>query len=227
MTIHRSDPAYAFPSVDEADENGFLAYGGDLSPERLIAAYESGIFPWYEESQPILWWCPPKRMVLFPDRFKYSKSLRQIVRSGKFELAIDHNFKEVIHQCAITKRVGQLGTWITPEMKREYGHLHRLGFAHSFEAYQNGELVGGLYGVALGKAFFGESMFTSVSNASKVAFQSMVSFLQQNDFHLIDCQLHTAHLQSLGAEEIERSQYMQHLQKALDHPDLSGKWKQM
>jgi len=223
-TKSRTDEAYAFPSVDQADEQGFLAYGRDLSPERLISAYESGIFPWYEEGQPILWWSPPQRMVLYPDGFRISRSLKQTLRSGKFELRIDTAFEQVIEACAIIERDGQTGTWITPEMTQAYKHLHDLGFAHSFESYVDNELVGGLYGVSLGQTFFGESMFSRISDASKVAFAALVSFAKTKGFAFIDCQLYTEHLASLGAVEIPREQFQHELKSALAAEDLTGKW---
>jgi len=220
----RSDEAYAFPSVDLADEQGFLAYGGDLSPERLISAYESGIFPWYEEGQPILWWAPPERMILKPGEMKVSKSLRQTLRSMKFEVRIDSSFEDVIDHCARVKRQGQNGTWITPEMKQAYVRLYKLGIAHSFESYKDGQLVGGLYGISLGKAFFGESMFSLESDASKVAFHALSEFTKRKGFEIIDCQLYTDHLASLGADTIARDDFIDLLKQALAHPDHQGKW---
>ncbi|NQV54188.1 MAG: leucyl/phenylalanyl-tRNA--protein transferase [Flavobacteriales bacterium] len=223
-TKSRSDEAYAFPAVDQADEQGFLAYGGDLSPERLISAYESGIFPWYEEGQPILWWSPPQRMVLYPDNFRVSRSLKQTLRSGKFEIRIDTAFERVIEACAAIERDGQAGTWITPEMVQAYKHLHHLGFAHSFECYAENELVGGLYGLSLGKTFFGESMFSRTNDASKVAFSALVSFAKKEGFSFIDCQLYTEHLASLGAVEMPRAQFQQELKSALAAEYLIGNW---
>lgn len=215
---------FTFPPPEEADENGLLAYGGDLSPERLITAYESGVFPWFEDGQPILWWNPPKRMVLYPSEFKLSKSMRQKLNKEHFEFKIDTNFEQVIQQCAKVPRKDQAGTWITDEMMDAYTTLHRLGFAHSFETYLNNELVGGLYGISLGRAFFGESMFSIVSDSSKAAFYSLTQFAQKHDFTFIDCQLHTSHLASLGAREINRSQYLEELNLAIDHPDLQQNW---
>lgn len=215
---------FAFPPPEEADENGLLAYGGDLSPERLISAYESGVFPWFEAGQPILWWNPPQRMILYPDDFKLSKSLNQKLKKGVFESKIDVNFEQVILNCAEVPRKDQAGTWITNEMITAYSELHKLGFAHSFESYFNGQLVGGLYGISLGKVFFGESMFSIVSDASKAAFYALAQFALNHDFAFIDCQLHTTHLESLGAKEIDRNQYLRELNAALQHRDLTQKW---
>ena len=218
---------FTFPSPEEADENGLLAYGGDLSSERLITAYESGIFPWYELGQPILWWNPPKRMILYPNEFKLSKSLKQKLNKKRFELKIDKAFEEVIQQCAAAPRKDQDGTWITNEMQKAYISLHNLGFAHSFEAYVNDELVGGLYGISLGRAFFGESMFSNVSDSSKATFYHLTQFALKNDFDFIDCQLYTSHLSSLGAKEIDRAQYLEELTRALDHQDLNHNWSNL
>jgi leucyl/phenylalanyl-tRNA---protein transferase len=215
---------FTFPPPEEADENGLLAYGGDLSPERLISAYEAGVFPWFEDGQPILWWNPPMRMVLYPSEFKLSKTMRQKLKKEHFEFKIDTNFEQVIQQCAKVPRKDQAGTWITDEMMDAYTTLHRIGFAHSFETYLNNELVGGLYGISLGRAFFGESMFSIVSDSSKAAFYSLTQFAQKHHFTFIDCQLRTSHLTSLGAREIDRSQYLEELNLAIDHPDLQQNW---
>jgi leucyl/phenylalanyl-tRNA--protein transferase len=220
----RSSPAYAFPPIEQADENGLLAYGGDLSPERLISAYESGVFPWYEEGQPILWWSPPQRMLLFPERFKVRKSFKQVLRNKGFDWTVDQAFEEVIEQCATVDRKDQESTWITEAMNRAYVRLHTLGFAHSFETWYKGKLVGGLYGICLGRVFFGESMFSTESDASKFAFYWLSQFALNSNIEFIDCQLYTDHLASLGAEEITRSEYMQLLQDALTHPDQIGHW---
>lgn len=223
MQQHRS-PVYSFPPVETADDNGLLAYGGDLAPERLIAAYESGIFPWFDADQPILWWSPPKRMVLIPGQMRISKSLKQTINRHTFNITIDRQFGEVIRHCASTKRKSQAGTWISKDMIAAYETLHEMGFAHSFESWFDGKLVGGLYGVSLGSAFFGESMFSEVSNASKVAFHSLHQFTLDHHFTMIDCQLHTSHLESLGAKEMHRTQFMNLLHTALGQTDLRGKW---
>lgn len=201
-----------FPPVKYADEDGLLAVGGDLSPERLLLAYNSGIFPWFSEGQPILWWSPDPRFVLFPQELLVSKSMQKVIRRGEFEITMNTDFAGVIEHCARVKRKGQRGTWITDEMKRAYIHLHQLGHALSVEARQNGELVGGLYGVKVlgsrGAVFCGESMFSLVPNASKAAFTTL---LQMQQFAIIDCQVYTEHLESLGARMISRDEYLKYL----------------
>ncbi|MBT3647786.1 MAG: leucyl/phenylalanyl-tRNA--protein transferase [Flavobacteriales bacterium] len=217
-------PSLEFPPVELADDNGLLAYGGDLTIERLVSAYESGVFPWYEATQPILWWAPPKRMVLYPQELKMSKSLAQSIRNRGFELRIDTAFSNMIELCAETPRSGQNGTWLTEEMQKAYVKLHDEGFAHSFEIWRDDELVGGLYGLCLGKAFFGESMFSKARDASKVAFYHLSEFSKKHDIKFIDCQLHTTHLESLGAKEVARKQFMKELKEALAYPDRCEKW---
>ena len=198
-----------FPQVDLADEDGFLAIGGDLSSERLILAYKNGIFPWFSLGEPILWWSPNPRFVLFPEKLKVSKSMKQVLRKSDFEITINQDFENVIHACAKTKRNGEHGTWITKAMIDAYINLHHLGFATSVEVWLHNQLVGGLYGVDLGNGVFcGESMFSIMSNASKVGF---IKFIQNTNYKLIDCQVYTEHLESLGAEEIERSEFMKNL----------------
>jgi leucyl/phenylalanyl-tRNA--protein transferase len=203
----------AFPAVEEADSDGLLAVGGDLSTERLILAYQSGIFPWYSDGQPILWWSPDPRMVLFPSEFRVSKSLKKLVDRGTFDLSRNRCFDQVIHACATTFRKGQGGTWITPAMEAAYSRLHRAGRAISWEVYQDGVLVGGLYGVDLPeyKIFCGESMFSHVPNASKVAFYHLVEDLKAQGYRLIDCQQPTPHLASLGARAIPRREFLDFL----------------
>lgn len=202
-----------FPSAENATAEGLVAYGGDLSPERLIAAYSRGIFPWYDDSQPILWWSPDPRMVLFPENLKVSKSMKQLLKKETFRVTFDNAFSEVLDQCATVKRKGQWGTWITNEMKQAYINLHRLGVARSVEVWRENELVGGLYGIYLEdkKIFCGESMFAKVSNASKYGFIHLVKKLQTEGVKLIDCQIHTPHLESLGAGEIPRSVFLEYL----------------
>ena len=202
-----------FPPVEDADENGLLAIGGDLTPARLILAYRSGIFPWFNEADPICWWSPDPRFVLYPSQLKISKSMQQVVKKQTFQFSTNKAFKAVIHACSTTPRNGQDGTWITNEMQDAYIHMHQLGYAHSAEAWLNDELVGGLYGIRLGNVFYGESMFSHVSNASKFAFIQYVQMLQKENVQLIDCQLHTQHLESLGATMIPRKTFMQHLQQ--------------
>jgi len=202
-----------FPPVEDANAEGLLAVGGDLSAERLMLAYMSGIFPWFNEGSLILWWSPDPRMVLFPERLKISKSMRKVLNNKQFSLTKNTCFEEVIDQCAMAKREGQEGTWITYEMKEAYLKLHKMGYAKSYEVWEDGKLVGGLYGIDLGHIFCGESMFSLVSNASKFAFIKLVVELQQKKYRLIDCQLYTKHLESLGAEEIPRAEFMQILKE--------------
>ena len=197
-----------FPDVTEADRDGILAVGGDLSPERLLLAYQSGIFPWFDSDDPILWWAPHQRMVLFPDELVVSKSMRSILRKEIFTVTFNKDFRGVISNCSQIRRNGQRGTWISDEMIEAYVKLHEMGQAKSVEVWQNNELVGGLYGIDLGTIFCGESMFSKVSNASKVAFITLVENLKIRKYKLIDCQVHNDHLESLGAREIERAELM-------------------
>jgi leucyl/phenylalanyl-tRNA---protein transferase len=214
-----------FPDPGTADENGVLAVGGELSPEFLISAYAQGVFPWFNEGEPYFWWCPDPRLVLFPQKFKVSKSLRQKIRSNQLEIRIDENFRSVIQNCSAIRRFGQSGTWITQEMIKAYCKMHKLGLAHSFETYKDGELVGGLYGVSLGRAFFGESMFYKVPDASKVALYYLVQFCIEHDFQFIDAQQSTPHMKRLGAEEISREEFLSILKTALESETMQGKWK--
>ena len=213
-----------FPDPSMAEDEGLLAVGGDLSAKRLLLAYSQGIFPWYSDSDTILWWSPDPRMIVLPNEFKPSKSLRQTLRTKGFEVKFDQAFEQVIYACSNVKREGEGGTWITEEMKSAYNHLHELGFAHSVETYQDGTLVGGLYGVSLGKAFFGESMFHYRRDASKVAFYFLVKRLVEWDFHLIDSQVETMHLKSLGGRLIPRKEFLRFLSSSLKHPSIIGKW---
>ena len=196
-----------FPPVEKAAADGLLAFGGDLSTERLLLAYRSGIFPWFNEDEPPLWWCPDPRCVIFPDELYISKSMQQLLKRKTFTITINQNFSAVIQQCAATRQQ-QEGTWITTEIEKAYTELHRLGHAVSIEAWQQGELVGGLYGIRMGRLFFGESMFSKVSNASKYAFISYVQQLKKEGVVLIDCQIYTAHLESLGARMIPRDEFL-------------------
>ncbi|MHA7056592.1 leucyl/phenylalanyl-tRNA--protein transferase [Aquimarina sp. M1] len=202
-----------FPTVEAADEDGLLAIGGDLSISRLLRAYHSGIFPWYNEGQPILWFSPDPRMVLFPDDLKISKSMRQILRKNSFEVTFNQDFEQVIGHCATISRPDQYGTWITSEMQDAYIKLHKIGYAISTEVWKGSTLVGGLYGIWLDeqKVFCGESMFSKVSNASKYGFIKLIEFLQEKGIKLIDCQMHTDHLASFGAKEIARDAFMEFL----------------
>lgn len=202
------DDEIIFPDPNLASQDGLLAIGGDLSVERLLLAYNHGIFPWFLEGEPIMWWSPNPRFVLFPDKLKISKSMQQVLRSNKFEVTTNKDFENVIRNCQHTKRTGQNSTWITEDIIFSYTELHKLGVAHSVEVWENKKLVGGLYGLIMGKCFFGESMFSTVSNASKTGFISFVKQLQAQDFQLIDCQIHSEHLESLGAEMITRKKFL-------------------
>jgi leucyl/phenylalanyl-tRNA--protein transferase len=198
-----------FPPVSETDSHGILAIGGDLSPERLVLAYKSGIFPWFEEGEPIFWWSPNFRMVLFPEELVVSKSMRNILNRNIFTVTFNRNFREVISNCQKTKRDGQNGTWITNDMIEAYCKLNELGIAKSVEVWQNDELAGGLYGIDLGHVFCGESMFSKVSNASKVAFITLVNYLKSANYKVLDCQVYNEHLESLGCREIDRTDFME------------------
>lgn len=198
-----------FPDVSLASKEGIIAIGGDLSPERLLLAYKSGIFPWFDNEEPVIWWSPDPRFVLFPNKLKVSKSMKQVLRNKDFVVTINKDFEAVIDECSLIKRDGQKGTWITQNMKDAYINLHKLGYAKSIEVWLDDQLVGGLYGVDLDNGVFcGESMFSKVSNASKVGF---ITFLQNTDYKLIDCQIYTNHLDSLGAEDISRSEFLNFL----------------
>ena len=225
MPIYRLLDELVFPPPEYADPSGLLAVGGDLSNERLLEAYRLGIFPWYSEDQPILWWSPDPRLILELNDFKLSRSLRKIIKRGIFRVTFDRAFEEVIRACASVPREGQHGTWITPEMQEAYIDLHGLGYAHSVESWFEEKLVGGLYGVSLGEAFFGESMFHRVSDASKVALAMLVGKLKSWNFHFIDSQMTTEHMLRLGAKEMPRRVFLKRLKSALDHPTKRGKWR--
>lgn len=197
-----------FPPVSEASPEGIVAIGGDLSTERLLLAYKNGIFPWFEADEPILWWSPPERMVVNPKDYKVKKSLRNIINRNIFTVTFNQCFEEVIVQCQQAKRSGQQGTWITADMIKAYNELHEKGFAKSVEVWLNNELVGGLYGVDLGTVFCGESMFSKVPNASKVAFAKLIDYLREHNYTLLDCQVHNDHLEKLGAFEITRDSFL-------------------
>lgn len=201
--------ALFFPPIDQANRDGILAIGGDLSPERLQLAYQSGIFPWFEDGEPIIWWSPNPRMVLFLDELIVSKSMRNILNRDSFKVTFNQDFRAVISNCQKIKRDGQNGTWITNEMIDAYCNLHELGIAKSVEVWQNDTLVGGLYGIDLGHVFCGESMFSNVSNASKVAFIALVNHLKNENYKLLDCQVYNPHLESLGCREIARNEFME------------------
>ena len=224
MPIFRLVDDVVFPPPDYADPSGLLAVGGDLSSERLLEAYRAGIFPWYSDDQPILWWSPDPRFVLELDEFNISRSLRKTLQRKIFQVTFDRVFEEVIAACSAAPREGQRGTWITPEMRDAYLDLHGLGYAHSVETWFGGKLVGGLYGVSLGKAFFGESMFHYKSDASKVALATLVEKLKNWGFHFIDSQMTTEHMMNLGAKEVPRRIFLKRLQSALRHATKRGKW---
>ncbi|MEM6345473.1 MAG: leucyl/phenylalanyl-tRNA--protein transferase [Bacteroidota bacterium] len=224
-------PVYAltedifFPPPQLANPEGILAVGGDLRPERLLLAYHMGIFPWYSEYEPIVWWSPDPRCVLETAQLKVSKSMRQILRRNQFQVSFDQAFGTVIQECRKIKRKGQHGTWITDEMEEAYCSLHDMGFAHSVEVWENEQLVGGLYGVSVGRCFFGESMFSRVSNASKTGFITLVKHLQKAGFNWIDCQIYNDHLGSLGASEISREAFLRRLADDIKQDTLQGNWE--
>lgn len=213
-----------FPNTKRTNNEGILAVGGDLSISRLLEAYKNGIFPWYNEGSEILWWSPDPRFVLFTDELHVSKSMRQVINSKIFKVTYDTAFEYVIRNCKTSYRNGQDGTWITDEMEEAYSKLHHLGHAHSVEVWQNNILVGGLYGVSLGKVFFGESMFTKVSNASKFGFILLVNALKEKGFKMIDSQDYTAHLESLGAREIPRNEFEDYLKRGVKQEGRIGYW---
>jgi leucyl/phenylalanyl-tRNA---protein transferase len=214
MSLFALDKELLFPPVNLAEPDGLLAIGGDLSPERLLLAYSSGIFPWYE-GEYILWWCPDPRFVLLPHELKVNKNIERLLNKNAFLFTINKAFKEVIHHCKKIKRPGQEGTWITDEVEKAYCRMHELGYAHSAEVWKEDELVGGLYGIKLGKVFFGESMFSKVSNASRFTFAKYISQLTEEGIELIDCQVYTEYLESFGARMIPRKEFIQQLQNLL------------
>ncbi len=224
MPIFRLPREVAFPDPALAEPDGLLAVGGDLSPARLLEAYALGIFPWFDEENPILWWSPDPRLVLEPAALHVPRSLARALRRGAFRVTADTAFERVIRRCAERERPGQRGTWITPGMVEAYLELHRLGYAHSFEAWAGDALAGGLYGVSLGAAFFGESMFADAPDASKVAFVRAVEWLRAQGVTLVDCQVRTEHLVRFGAREIPRAWFLSRLGTALERPTLRGCW---
>jgi len=223
MPVYLLSDEIAFPSPQLAEE-GLLAVGGDLSRKRLLLAYRMGIFPWYSKYEPILWWSPDPRLVMYPGELRVSKSLQKTIKKGLFKITMDQAFEVVINACAHSRTSADEGTWIVEEMVDAYCDLHESGFAHSVEAWQEDRLAGGLYGVSLGRCFFGESMFTHISNASKVAFVALVKHLQALNFDLIDCQVSTPHLLRFGAREIPRARYLNELKKSLKPATLKGRW---
>jgi len=222
--VYRLPAEPVFPDPGEAEPDGLLAVGGDLSPARLLAAYASGIFPWFDAGSPILWWSPDPRVVLRPGWLHVPRSLQRTQRRGRYAVRADTAFGQVIRRCAEVRRPGQRGTWITPPMVAAYERLHAVGLAHSFEAWEGEALAGGLYGVSLGGAFFGESMFALRPDASKVAFVASVRWLAERGIDLVDCQVQTEHLDRFGARPIPRARFLRELARALERPTLRGKW---
>ncbi len=225
MPLFRLSEDLVFPPPQFALEDGLLAVGGDLSVDRLLLAYQTGIFPWYSEGDPLLWWSPDPRMVLFPEELHVSRRLQRVLKKGEFEITLDTAFDRVIHACGEIRGPGRDGTWITPDMEEAYCALHEAGYAHSVEAWKDGDLAGGLYGVSLGACFFGESMFTHVPNASKAAFARFVQQLTAWDFSLIDCQMHTPHLARFGAREIPRKRFLGLLREGLNAKTRKERWR--
>jgi len=225
VPIFRLPREPVFPDPERAEPDGLLAVGGDLSPERLLAAYAEGIFPWYDDESPILWWSPDPRLVLEPAWLHVPGSLRRTLRRGRFRVTTDADFAQVIARCAERARPGQRGTWITADMRAAYQRLHELGFAHSFEAWEGEALAGGLYGVSLGSAFFGESMFADRPDASKAAFAEGVGWLAARGFDLIDCQVRTDHLVRFGAREVPRREFLRRLRGSLTRTTRRGRWE--
>ncbi len=218
---------FQFPPVDRASPEGIVGTGGNLSPGMLLSAYRQGIFPWYSEGDPVMWWSPDPRMVLFPEKIHISKSMKRILNSSKFSFTMDNNFDEVIDTCGKISRKHESGTWIVKEMVEAYTRLHELGWGHSLEVWEDNELVGGLYGLSIGSAFFGESMFSRKANASKAAFIILAKCLGELGFSMIDCQMHTPHLESLGAELIDRRQYLRILKKGIQSETYRGNWDKL
>lgn len=224
MPVFLLSDTIEFPPPHLASEDGLLAVGGDLSQKRLLLAYRMGIFPWFSNNEPILWWSPDPRLVLYPHEIKISKTLKKIIKKEVFKVTMDLAFNEVINQCAQIRLKKNQGTWIIEDIIEAYCRLHESGFAHSVEVWRQGELAGGLYGVSLGKCFFGESMFTRVSNASNIAIVKLTKYLSELSFDLIDCQITTEHLIRFGAREIPRKLFLEQLEKSLKAPTIKGKW---
>ncbi len=220
--VYKLDDKIWFPHPSNADNDGLLAFGGDLSLKRLILAYSNAIFPWYSEDSPILWWSPDPRFVLFPKKIKISSSMKKFIKKSNFNVTFDTAFKDVIDNCGKLRE--EDGTWILPEMKKAYYNLHLKGLAHSVEVWNGDKLVGGLYGVSIGKCFFGESMFSIESNASKFGFIKLTEYLIKNNFIIIDCQVYTKHLESLGAESISRIQFLEIIAKGFEFQTMQYKW---
>lgn len=225
MPVFQLTEKIGFPPPHLAEQEGILAVGGDLSVKRLLLAYRMGIFPWYAEDDPIIWWSPDPRLVLYPPRLRFSRSLNRLLKKNAFAVTMDRAFEQVIVECAAVRSELGEGTWLVDEMIEAYVKLHDAGFAHSVETWREGRLAGGLYGVSLGRAFFGESMFMRVSNASKVAFVRLVRQLEQWGFDMVDCQVKTDHLVGFGAQEIPRKVFLEQLKKTLKHPTRKGLWR--
>ncbi len=224
MPVFRLTDALLFPSPEFAEDDGLLAVGGDLKPERLVMAYSLGIFPWYSQGDPILWWSTAPRLVLFPEEFHLPKRLKRIVNAGTFTVTVDTSFAEVLEGCSTASGRDEHGTWITQEMRQAYLELHKYGFAHSIECWQDGQLAGGLYGVCIDQVFFGESMFTRISNASKVALATLVDLAKQKKIALIDCQMTTEHLLRFGARELSRGAFQAQLEQHIHNCLPQKKW---
>lgn len=224
MPVFLLSDTIEFPPPHLASEDGLLAVGGDLSQKRLLLAYRMGIFPWFSDDGPILWWSPDPRLVLYPHEIKISKTLKKIIKKDVFKVTMDLAFNEVINQCAQVRLQKNQDTWIIEDIIEAYSRLHESGFAHSVEVWQQGELAGGLYGVSLGKCFFGESMFTRISNASSIALIKLVKYLEKLSFDMVDCQVTTRHLVRFGAREIHRALFLKQLEKSLNTPTKKGKW---
>jgi leucyl/phenylalanyl-tRNA--protein transferase len=224
MPVFRLTDELVFPDPELAEEGGLLAVGGDLRPERVVLAYTNGIFPWYSEGRPILWWCPAPRFVLLPDELHVGRSLRKAIKRAAYRVTLDTDFEGVIDRCAHAERFGQHGTWITADVRTAFGELHRRGLAHSVEAWDGDRLVGGLYGIALGSVFFGESMFADAADASKIAFVRLMEQLRAWGFDLIDCQVHTEHLERFGARYVTLDDFMTRLHAGVAKPTKLGPW---
>ena len=225
MPVFQLSRDIVFPSPELAEPDGLIAVGGDLCPKRIMEAYKSGIFPWYSEGDPILWWTPSPRLILFPEEFYISRRLARTIRQNVFSVSADSSFEKVITNCAEQRSENRNETWITQEMISAYYHLHELGYAHSIECWKDDKLVGGLYGIALDHVFFGESMFSTMSNSSKVALNALVQHAKETGIHLIDCQLRTEHLASLGAREISRTKFEELLNKNIRETTPQQKWR--
>ena len=224
MPVFYLTDEHIFPPPNLAEKEGLLAVGGDLSEDRLLLAYRTGIFPWYSDEEPVLWWSPDPRLVIYPEEIRVSKTLKKMLKKNKFDITMDQAFEKVINACALIRTESNGGTWIGRAMIKAYCKLHESGYAHSVEAWYKGKLAGGLYGVSLGKSFFGESMFTRISNASNVAFVKLVEYLTQLSFDMIDCQVRTEHMIRFGAKEISRDLFLEQLKISLDEPTRKGKW---